>query len=96
MGTSTGPAFSAHIGLDWAEAKHDSCLQPGDAREREFDRFAHKPDQIDAWARGLKERFGSTIALALELTKGPIVYALQKYDFIVLFPVNPSVLAKYR
>ncbi len=25
-----------------------------------------------------------------------IVYALQKYDFIVLFPVNPSTLAKYR
>jgi hypothetical protein len=33
---------------------------------------------------------------ALELSKGPIVYALQKYDFIVLFPVNPSTLAKYR
>ena len=47
-------------------------------------------------ARGLKERFGGTIAVALELTKGPIVYALQKHDFIVLFPVNPSMLAKYR
>lgn len=96
MSTPTGPAFSAHIGLDWADAKHDFCLQPGDAGEREFGRFAHKPDQIDAWARGLKERFGGTIAVALELTKGPIVYALQKYDFIVLFPVNPSMLAKYR
>ncbi len=39
---------------------------------------------------------GGTIAVALELSKGPIVYALQKYDFIVLFPVNPSTLAKYR
>jgi transposase len=26
----------------------------------------------------------------------PIVYALQKYDFLVLFPINPSTLAKYR
>lgn len=34
--------------------------------------------------------------MALELSKGPIVYALQKYDFFVLFPVNPSTLAKYR
>jgi transposase len=34
--------------------------------------------------------------VALELTKGPIVYALQKYDFIVLFPVNPATLARYR
>ena len=96
MNTPTGSAFSAHIGLDWADAKHDFCLQPGDAGEREFGRFVHQPDQIDAWARGLKERFGGTIAVALELTKGPIVYALQKYDFIVLFPVNPSMLAKYR
>jgi len=34
--------------------------------------------------------------VALELSKGPLVYALQKYDFFVIFPVNPSTLAKYR
>jgi hypothetical protein len=28
--------------------------------------------------------------------EGPIVYALQKYDFFALFPINPSTLAKYR
>ena len=49
MNTPTGPAFSVHIGLDWADAKQDFCLQPGDAGEREFGRFAHNPDQIDAW-----------------------------------------------
>jgi len=27
---------------------------------------------------------------AVELDKGPLVYALQKYDGFVLFPVNPS------
>jgi transposase len=32
----------------------------------------------------------------LELTKGPVVSALQKHDFFVLFPVDPSTLAKYR
>jgi transposase len=36
------------------------------------------------------------MAVALELCKGPLVYALQKYDFLVIFPVNPSTLAKYR
>ena len=34
--------------------------------------------------------------MCLELAKGPLVYALQKYDFLVLFPVNPATLAKYR
>jgi transposase len=44
----------------------------------------------------MHQRFGGQIAVALELSKGPIVYALQKYDFFVLFPINPSMLAKYR
>ena len=88
--------FTAQVGLDWADAKHDFCLQPGSGGNREFGRFLHQTDQIDAWAQALKARFGGTIAIALELTKGPIVYALQKYDFIVLFPIDPSLLAKYR
>jgi transposase len=96
MSTPTCPIFSAQVGLDWADTKHDFCIQPSGGGSREFGRFPHQPDQIDAWARGLKERFGGTIAVALELSKGPIVYALQKYDFIVLFPVDPSLLAKYR
>lgn len=36
------------------------------------------------------------MAIAVELSKGPIVYALQKYDFFVIHPVNPTTLAKYR
>ena len=42
------------------------------------------------------QRFGGPIAVVLELSVGPLVYALQKYDFFVLFPINPSMLAKYR
>jgi hypothetical protein len=34
--------------------------------------------------------------VAVELSKGPIVSALQKYDFIDIFPVNLATLAKYR
>lgn len=64
MSMPRGPTFSAHVGLDWADAKHDFCLHPGGSVEREFDRFTHKLDQIDAWARGLKARFGGTIAVA--------------------------------
>jgi len=58
--------------------------------------LAHEAAQIEAWACSLRERFGGPIAVALELSKGPIVYALQKYDFIVLFPINPATLARYR
>jgi hypothetical protein len=30
------------------------------------------------------------VAVCLELAKGPLVYALQKHEFLVLFPVNPA------
>ncbi len=89
--------FAATIGLDWADAKHDICLQVAGAEEREFAVLEHRPESIDTWARALRQRFkGQPIAVALELDKGPIVYALRQYDCFVLFPINPSTLAKYR
>lgn len=89
--------FAATIGLDWAHAKHDICLQIAGSENREHLVLQHRPETIDAWARALRQRFpGQPVALALELFKGPIVSALAKYDFFVLFPVNPSTLAKYR
>jgi transposase len=39
---------------------------------------------------------GQPVAVCLELNKGPIVSALRNDDFLVLFPVNPLTLAKYR
>ncbi len=96
MSTHPEEDFTAFVGLDWADAKHDYCLQPGDGEAREFGTLAHQPEAIEAWARALHRRFGGRIAIALELTKGPVVYALQKYDFLVLFPIDPSLLAKYR
>src|ERR1700675_4347852 len=88
--------FTAYVGIDWADTKHDICLQAAGDIRREFDCIPHQVARIDEWAKTLHRRFGSPIAVALELAKGPIVYALQKYDFIVRFPINPSTLAKYR
>jgi transposase len=88
--------FTAYVGIDWADTKHDVCLQTVGSDQREFACIPHQMHRIDEWAKLLHQRFGGTIAVALELAKGPIVYALQKYDFIVLFPINPLTLAKYR
>jgi transposase len=89
--------FAAFVGIDWAAAKHDVCLQAVGDDNREFSRLEHQPEAIEAWARALQERFaGHPVAVYLELHKGPLVYALRKYKFLVLFPVNPVTLAKYR
>ena len=36
------------------------------------------------------------MAVALEQSWGPLIFALLKYDFLVLYPINPSTLARYR
>jgi transposase len=90
-------AFAAFIGLDWADAKHDICLQAAGSERREFLVLEHRPEAIDAWVQTLRTRFhGQPVAVCLELNKGPIVSALRNDDFLVLFPVNPLPVAKYR
>src|SRR4029453_4864327 len=97
MKSQAPAAFAAFIGLDWADAKHDICLQAAGAERREGLVLEPRPEAIDAWVQTLRTRFhGQPVAVCLELNKGPIVSALRQYDFLVLFPINPFTLAKYR
>ena len=97
MKTSTDTEFAAFMGIDWADRKHDVCLQAAGSSKREVSVLPHRPESIAQWAEGLRQRFGGRlIAVCLEIAKGPLVYALQRYAFLVLFPVNPTTLAKYR
>lgn len=89
--------FAAYIGLDWSDQKHDLCLVNPATGEQESSVIKQTPEAIDEWARGLRTRFrGERIALCLEQSRGPLIYALLKYDFLVLYPVNPKTLAKFR
>jgi transposase len=88
--------FSVLIGLDWANKKHDICLQSTDESTRCFEVIQSSPEAIECWIQGVHKRFKGQIAIALELDKGPIVYALQKYDYVTIFPVHPLMLSKYR
>jgi Transposase len=89
--------FAAFVGLDWADANHDGCLQAAGSAKRECFQLEHTPEAIDAWVTTLRPRFhGQPVAICLALTKGPLVCALRKYDFLILFPINPLTLARYR
>ena len=96
MNSGDQKSFTAYIGIDWADRKHDMCIQSNKTGIREFDQIPHQPDELDQWAHSLMSRFGAPMAVALELSKGPIVSALQKHDCFVIFPINPSTLARYR
>src|SRR3954467_3829644 len=88
-------SYAAFVGLDWADAQHAACVQVGDQIER-CD-LPQEAGAIEDWATALRARFpGQRLAVCLEASRGPLVYALMKYDFLVLFPLNPKQLASYR
>src|SRR6516162_1342171 len=97
MTNGTRQEFAAFIGLDWADAQHDVCLQVAGSDKREGKTLAHRPEVIEAWVTDVRQRFeGQPIAIALERNKGPIVEALRQYDGLVLFHMNPLMLVRYR
>jgi hypothetical protein len=57
----------------------------------------HRPEAIDEWANALRERFANQpIAVCLEQRKGALITALLEYEHLVLFPINPRLLAGLR
>ncbi len=87
--------YSVHVGLDWADKKHDVRVQLKNG-ERSFHVIEHTPEALDTWLNDLYKKVKGKIAVALELKKGPVVYALQKYSFVTVFPVHALSLARYR
>jgi transposase len=89
--------YAALIGIDWSDRKHDLCLVENASGKREAGVLPHSPHEIDAWATGLRARYGGKpVAVCLEQSRGPLIYALLKYDFLVLYPVNPRTLSRFR
>ena len=89
--------FAAIIGIDWADRKHDLCLRVTGSEALEYSVLPHSPKAIDDWATALQQRFpGQQIAICIESRKVPLIHALLKYPFLVLFPINPQTLARYR
>ncbi|OUL80478.1 transposase [Paraburkholderia hospita] len=70
--------FTAYVGIDWADTKHDICVQAAGDTRRESSCIRHQVAAIDEWANTVHRRFGGPVAVAIELAKGPIVAALQK------------------
>lgn len=94
--TNSLDKFSVLIGLDWASKKHDVCIQKSSTATRQFKVIKHSPEDIDDWLCSLRSEVKGPIAIAVELSSGPIVYALQKYSYVTVFPIHAATLARYR
>ena len=89
--------FAAFVGLDWADQEHAVCLQESGSTSVETRVLKQTAQALSEWANELRVRFeGRKVAVCLEQSKGALIYALMSYDFLVLYPVNPQTLAKYR
>jgi len=84
------------IGMDWADQKHDIHVidREGKGCHQQLD---HSAESIDAWVgEMLKLADGQPIAIMLEQSRGSLIHALMFRKDVLLYPVNPKQLARYR
>lgn len=86
----------ALAGVDWGDKEHAFEVRGTDGRIRRGV-FEQRPEAISAWVAGLRAAYPTgTIAVAVEQSRGALLYALTAYDFVELLPVHPTRLSAYR
>jgi transposase len=94
MDATNSPAL--FIGIDWADEKHDCYVIDRDGKGF-HQSLPHSAESIDGWVNDmLKLAAGKPIAIMLEQSRGPLVYALMFRKNVLLYPINPKQLARYR
>ena len=91
------PQFAAFVSIDWADKKHVWCLQAASSEKRESGELEHTPEAVETWVGQLCQRFSNRpIAVALEQSRGALVFMLSKYEPLHLFPVPSTMSAAMR
>ena len=89
--------LAAVIGIDWADQHHDVALEEHASARVERTRLPHTPEAISGWVAALRARFGNRrVGIAVETSRGPLIHALLDHDNVVLYPVNPRSLKRFR
>lgn len=84
------------IGIDWADQEHD-CYIIDAHGNGQHQTFKQTPEAIEQWVDQMRSLAGEKpIAIMIEQSKGPLIYALMFRPDIALYPVNPKQLARYR
>ena len=95
--SSDEPSFGAFVAIDWADQKHVWSLQAANSDQREHGEIQHTPEAIEAWVGGLFSRFpAQAIALAVEQSRGALVFMLSKYEHLHIYPIHPRAAAQFR
>jgi transposase len=91
------PQYAAFLAIDWADQKHAWSLQDAHSAQPERGEVEHTPEAIEAWVAQMIQRFaGRPLAVAVEQTRGALVFLLSKYELLHIFPVPPAMSANVR
>lgn len=94
---SPEPDFAAFVAIDWADQEHCWKLCAAGSDKYEDGTLPNTPEALAEWAAKLRDRFGGRpIAVGLEQSRGPLVYALAKFPHLVLYPILSTTAARYR
>ena len=89
--------IAAYVGIDWADREHEVRMLVVETGQEERQKLKQEAESLIDWVQNLRERFGGRkVAIAVEQRKGALIYALMHYDFLILYPVNPLTVARYR
>jgi transposase len=97
MAKQNEETIAAYIGLDWADKEHEVTMLVVETGLVESRKLKQESEALTDWVQSLRERFsGRKVAIAIEQRKGALIYALMSHDFLILYPVNPKTLARFR
>lgn len=89
--------FVALVGLDWGHGTHAIALRFLDATATETSAIEHSAEHLHQWLDQLEERCGGRpVAVAVEASKGAVVYALLERPWITVYPIHPATSSRHR
>ncbi len=89
--------YAAFIGLDKSDKKINLSLERAGQSKIERSIIPGGAEALHAWVAALCATFPrQRVAICLEQPASGLIHALMGYDFMVLFPINPVTLARYR
>lgn len=83
------------VGVDWGEGKHSFVVRSQTECYR--GEIPADPESVHRWMQTLRERHPEgMILVALEQSRGALIYALLRYPFLMLVPINPRAASAFR
>src|SRR5262245_65654799 len=93
----TAPVLDLLIGLDRSDRKADLHLIDTHCGQRQSVLIDTSPEALWEWLLQLRQQHPTArVALCLEQPAGHLISFLEAYEWLVLYPINPLTLKKYR